>query len=448
MKGWFISSAHGHSSLRRGSVALLLSLKNSLWVDSILTFRRLVVTVNSRNSWEEFEWSQRERNKSCWWYFPSFTFSRSFIHKLLWSALGRVTSSARILRILFTVWEEHSFLRRGDFLALSVTLLSLHHIEFSRGGKTFLWATLTLSQCLWSLRKLRWLLSGCWWGFQPKRSGQLLWKILMWRKTFSVDFRSEKRWENCPICISVDLPILVSEFVSHRPPIIFESSESVIVWWSSSVLNGIFSRLNLKFAIKTRNQTFGNWRKSVKVVRTSLSLKWEKYEKAFKFAESCRKSWKVKAEPWSRTLIGEKLDKFQLFTHPNNPTNFRSSNISKVHHQREIFRRFRHDRKFSFSRESKKKKIIVKRVFSPKENWSWNCFRGCVCARSSAVLVHSIGDCANESEKKRKDFSDQHTQVQNIWMNFPTFSSICYVWGKIYFPIWWILSFVYSPRWW
>lgn len=251
-----------------------------------------------------------------------------------------------------------------------------------------------------------------------------------------------------PLCISVDLPILVSEFVSHRPPIIFESSESVIVWWSSSVLNGIFSRLNLKFAIKTRNQTFGNWRKSVKVVRTSLSLKWEKYEKAFKFAESCRKSWKVKAEPWSRTLIGEKLDKFQLFTHPNNPTNFRSSNISKVHHQREIFRRFRHDRKFSFSRESKKKKIIVKRVFSPKENWSWNCFRGCVCARSSAVLVHSIGDCANESEKKRKDFSDQHTQVQNIWMNFPTFSSICYVWGKIYFPIWWILSFVYSPRWW
>lgn len=74
----------------------------------------------------------------------------------------------------------------------------------------------------------------------------------------------------------------------------------------------------------------------------------------------------VKSESSALTDIVDwfRDNKLSTKSRPKPSTNFRTPNISKVYLQCEIFRRFRHDRKFSFSGE--KRKIMWKE----KKNYS------------------------------------------------------------------------------
>lgn len=248
MKSWFISSAPTIISLVFEFVANFV-IKKLKWSRLIPHIPHFVLTSNSWNSCDDRVNETKAVNEI---FRVSLFRALSFI-KFYDRAHQRVTSATKILRILFTVCSKRHFsaFRRGGWVWRSApsTILNFHEVEKHFYEKSECADAFTMFVIV---AKIEMIASGCWWGFQ--RVGQLLWKIFMWGKTFSVDFRSWKWWESLEIFLRDDFPIHC--FISHHQPITFESIESVIVWWSSSVLNGIFSRSNLKFGIKIRRRTF------------------------------------------------------------------------------------------------------------------------------------------------------------------------------------------------
>lgn len=163
----------------------------------------------------------------------------------------------------------------------------------------------------------------------------------------------------------------------------------------------------------------------MKVARTSLSLKSENNEKTLKFAESCRKSWKVKAEPWStnrwksrQTLIvltleqSKKLSQLKYFQSASSARNF-----SQISSRKKIFLQQRVEEEEENNCEKSflaKGKLIVK-LFS----------RLCVRAIVGCASLLHRWLCKRKREEEKKTFPTNTLKCRIFEWIFRLFLLLC-----------------------
>lgn len=185
MKSWFISSAPTIISLVFEFVANFV-IKKLKWSRLIPQIPHFVLTSNSWNSCDDRVNETKAVNEI---FRVSLFRALSFI-KFYDRAHQRVTSATKILRILFTVCSKRHFPLFGEAVGYDDPLPPPYWI-FTRWKNIFMRKAnvLTLSQCLWSLRKLRWLRAGV--GEDSNESASCCEKILCEEKHFPWIFARE-----------------------------------------------------------------------------------------------------------------------------------------------------------------------------------------------------------------------------------------------------------------